>query len=130
MPQLGDCITGIEGAESRDAAEHPAAHRTAPTTENHSNSRCQSCSQVDKLSSRLGFISGPLGFKVGLVVKNLPANAGDLRGTGPIPGSGRSSGEGNGNPPQYSCLENPHGQRSLAGYSPWGRKELDMTKVT
>ena len=29
---------------------------------------------------------------------------------------------------QYSCLENPHGQRSLAGYSPWGLKELDMTK--
>ena len=32
------------------------------------------------------------------------------------------------NPVQYSCLENPHGQRSLAGYSPWSRKELDMTK--
>ena len=125
MPQLGECITGIEGAESRDAAEHPAAHRTASTTENHSNSRWQSCSQVDKLSSRLGFICGSLGFKVGL-----PANAGDLRDTGPIPGSGRSSGEGNGNPPQYSCLENPHGQRSLAGYSPWGRKVLDTTKVT
>ena len=33
-----------------------------------------------------------------------------------------------GNPLQYSCLENPHGQRSLAGYSPWGRKELDITE--
>ena len=32
------------------------------------------------------------------------------------------------NPLQYSGLENPHGQRSLAGYSPWGRKELDMTE--
>ena len=32
---------------------------------------------------------------------------------------------GHGNPPQYSCLENPHEQRSLAGYSPWGHKELD-----
>ena len=39
-----------------------------------------------------------------LVVKNLPANAGN---TGPIPGSGRSPGEGNGNPLQYSCLGNP-----------------------
>ena len=39
-----------------------------------------------------------------LVVKNLPANAGD---TGSIPGLGRSSGEGNGNPLQYSCLGNP-----------------------
>ena len=38
------------------------------------------------------------------------------------------TGEGNGNPLQYSCLENPHGQRSLAGHSPWGRKESDMTK--
>ena len=35
---------------------------------------------------------------------------------------------GHGNPLQYSCLENPHGQRSLMGYSPWGCKELDMTK--
>ena len=38
------------------------------------------------------------------------------------------TGEGNGNPLQYSCLENPHGQRSLAGHSPWGHKESDMTK--
>ena len=42
-----------------------------------------------------------------LVVKNLPANAGDVRGAGSIPGWGRSPGEGNGNPLQYSCLENP-----------------------
>ena len=44
------------------------------------------------------------GFPGGSVVKNPPANAGD---TGLIPGSGRSSGEGNGNPLQYSCLDNP-----------------------
>ena len=31
---------------------------------------------------------------------------------------------------QYSCLENPHGQRSLVGYSPWGRKELDKTEAS
>jgi len=41
------------------------------------------------------------------VVKNLPANAGDLRVTGLIPGSGRSPGGGHGYPLQYSCLENP-----------------------
>ena len=35
-----------------------------------------------------------------------------------------------GNPLQYSCLENPHGQRSLAGSSPWGHKESDMTEAT
>ena len=42
-----------------------------------------------------------------LVVKNLPANAGDIRDVGLIPGSGRSPGGGNGNPLQYSCLGNP-----------------------
>ena len=61
------------------------------------------------------------------MVKNPPAHAGDL---GLIPGSGRSPGKGNGNPLQYSCLENPQGQRSLAGYSPQCGKESDTTKVT
>ena len=42
-----------------------------------------------------------------LVVKKLPANAGDLRDMHSIPGSGRSSEGGHGNPLQYSCLENP-----------------------
>ena len=42
-----------------------------------------------------------------LVVKNLSANAGDVRDMGSIPRLGRSPGEGNGNPLQYSCLENP-----------------------
>ena len=42
-----------------------------------------------------------------VVVKNLPVNAGDIRDVGLIPGLGRSSGEGNGNPLQYSRLENP-----------------------
>ena len=41
---------------------------------------------------------------------------------------GSSHGGGHGNPLQYSCLENPRGQRSLEGYSPWGRKESDMTE--
>ena len=59
------------------------------------------------------------------VVKNFPSSAGD---TGLIPGWGRSSGEGNGNPLQYSCLGKSHGQRSLAGYSPRGCKGLDMTE--
>ena len=47
---------------------------------------------------------------------------------GSIPGSGRFPGGGNGNPLQYSCLENPMNKRSLAGYSPWGLKESDMTE--
>ena len=51
-----------------------------------------------------------------LLVKNPPAYAGDIRDVGSIPGSGRSPGEENGNPLQYSCLERPHGQWSLVGY--------------
>ena len=47
---------------------------------------------------------------------------------GSIPGLGRSPGGGHGNPLQCSCLENPHGQRSLAGYSPQGHKESDVTE--
>ena len=56
-----------------------------------------------------------LGFPGGSDGKESALNVGDL---GLIPGLGRSPGGGRGNPPQYSCLENPHGQRSLAGYSP------------
>ena len=59
----------------------------------------------------LANIKCPLGYfwasQVALVVKNPPANAGDIRDMGSIPGSGRSPGEGHGNPLQYSCLENP-----------------------
>ena len=51
---------------------------------------------------------------VALVVKNLSADAGDIRDTGSMPGLGRFPGGGHGNPLQYSWLENPHGQRSLA----------------
>ena len=47
------------------------------------------------------------GFPGGSGVKNAPANGGDIRDTGSIPGLGRSPGGGHGNPVQYSCLENP-----------------------
>ena len=63
-----------------------------------------------------------------LVLKTPPANAGDGRDVGLISGSGRSAEEGNGYPLQYFCLEKPHGQMSLVGYSPWGLKESDMTE--
>ena len=64
--------------------------------------------------------------QVVLVVKNPPANAGDVKDAGSIPGWGRSPGGGHGNPLQYSC----HGQRSLVGYSPQGHTESDMTEAT
>ena len=66
-----------------------------------------------------------MGFPSGSDGKESICNVGDL---GSIPGLGRFPGGGHGNPLQYSCLENHPGQRSLAGYSPWGRKEVDMTK--
>ena len=64
-----------------------------------------------------------------LVVNNPPARAGDVTAVGSIPGSGRSPGRGHGNTPVF-LLEESHGQRRLAGYSPWGRKESDTTEVT
>ena len=73
----------------------------------------------------MGFLGGTGG------KEHPPANAGDIKDTGLIPGSGRSPGGGHDNPLQYSCLENQsHGQRSLAGYSPWGHKESDTTEAT
>ena len=60
------------------------------------------------------------------MVKNLPANAGDVRVTGLIPRLGRSPGGGHGNPFHYSCLEN----LMHRGYSPWGPKQSDMTEVS
>jgi len=57
--------------------------------------------------------------------KESACNAGAL---GSIPGLEDSLGGSHGNPLQYSCLENPHGQRFLVGYSPWGHKELATTE--
>ena len=56
--------------------------------------------------------------------KESACNVGDL---GSVPELCRFPGGGHGNPLQYSCLEYPHGQRSLVGYHPWGRNELEMT---
>ena len=64
------------------------------------------------------------GFPGGSDGKVSACNVGDL---GSIPGSGRSPGEGNGNPLRYSYLENFLDRGSLVGYSPWGHKESDMT---
>ena len=68
-----------------------------------------------------------LGFPGASVVKNLPARAGDA---GLIPGPGRSLGGGNGSPLQYSCWDNSHGQRSLAGYSQWDHNRVKYNLAT
>ena len=80
--------------------------------------------RIDRKSVVEGKSVGLVGFPGGAEVKASTCNVRDL---GLIPGSGRSPGEGNGNPLQYYCLENP-GQRSLVGYSPWVRKESDTTE--
>ena len=64
--------------------------------------------------------------QVDLVVKKQPANAGDVRDFGSIPGLGRSP--GGGQPSPVFLPGESHVQRSLVGYSPWGCKEWDMTK--
>ena len=66
-----------------------------------------------------------LGFHGGSDSKESACNAGDL---GSTPTLGRSPGGGHANRLQFSCLENPHGQRSLVGYSPGGHKEPDMSE--
>ena len=68
-------------------------------------------------------IWGFLGSSVG---KESACNAGDPDS---IPGLGRSPGEGNGNPLQYSYLGKSHGQMNLAGYGPWGRKSRTRLSV-
>jgi len=65
-----------------------------------------------------------MGFPGGSVVKNPPANAGDM---GSFPGSGRSSREGNGNPLQYSCLENVIDKGAWWATDHGVEKELDIT---
>ena len=72
-----------------------------------------------------GFSTPGVGFPGSSAGKESTCNAGDL---GLIPGLGRSPGGGHGSPLQYSCLKNLHGQRRLAGYSPWGHKGSDMTE--
>ena len=90
----------------------------------------QSRTWLTWLSSSSSSINIRWASQVALVVKNLPANAGDVRNMGSIPGLGRSPGE-HGNPLRYSCLENPMDRGAWqATYRPWGSKQLYMTEAT
>ena len=71
-----------------------------------------------------------VGSQVALVVKNLPASAGDIRDVGSIPGAGRSPGEGSGNPLPVFLPGKLHGQRSLEGFSPWRKQRVGYDLVT
>ena len=89
--------------------------------------RPQFHSWVQKIPWRRDRLLTPvfLGFPGGSDGKKFTFNAGDLV---LIPGLGRFPGGGHGDPLQYSCMDNPNGQRSLVGYSSWGHKESDMTE--
>ena len=104
-----------------------AAHRLLFVRIRLQRRRPQFDSWVGKIRWRRDRLPIPvfLGFPGGSNGKESACKGGD---PGSIPGLGRSPGKGNGNSLQYSCLENPSGQRKLAGYCPWARKELDMTE--
>ena len=79
---------------------------------------------------RLTLVTSSWASQVVLVVKSPPANSGDLRDEGLIPGPERCPGEGNGNPLQYSCLENPMDGGAWWATVHGGHKESDKTEVT
>ena len=81
--------------------------------------------KLNKIKNFSSSVIHSWGFPGGSDGKESAYNVGDL---GLIPGLGRSPGGGHSNPLQYSCLENPHGQRSLVGCSPCDGKELDMNE--
>ena len=101
-------------------------------------SRWLSGSQVENLSQQvcalaLGMMGVPVllgASQVALVVKNLSASAGDIRDVGPIPVLGMIPWRRAWQPTPVFLPGESHGQRSLAGYSPWGGKESDRTEVT
>ena len=85
-----------------------------------------SCS--DRTSSALGISDLIHGLPWWLRGQQSACSAGAIGDPDLIPQLGRSLEGGHGNSLQYCCLETPHGQRSLAGYSSWGRKELDTAE--
>ena len=87
----------------------------------------QSRTRLKRLSSSSSSSRALCGLPRWYSGKVSPANAGDARDMGSISGSGRSPGEGNGNPPTYFPGKF-HGQKNLAGYSPWGCRESDMNE--
>ena len=77
-----------------------------------------------------GFYTSLRASLTGLVVKNPPANTGDIRDVGLIPGSGRPLQEGNGNPLQYSCLGSPMGRGAWRATIHGVAEESDQTQVS
>ena len=87
-----------------------------------------SCNTSYVLEGLFGITHSVWDFPGDSVVKNLPPSAGDARGAGLIPESGRSPGVGSGKSLQYGITGKSHEKRSLVYYSPWRCKELDTTE--
>ena len=96
----------------------------------HENSHRQFINQWVWLCSNLNVLVDTKGFPSGSMGKEFACNAGETEGTVLIPGLGRSPGRRAWQPTPVFLPGESHGQRSLAGYSPWGHKELNTTKVT
>ena len=108
-PLYGDFIKGTQSCQTDESMGRNSLFQSCDYTAIVGHSPVKIDGQFLDLRRELGFPGGSHG-------KESACKAGDL---GLTPGSGRSPGEGNGNPLQCSCLENPHGQRSLESYSPW-----------
>ena len=104
-------INSFGGKKKQNCVERKAELRVSPDKDFSLSNKVLELGWSSRIAhieaTRLGLYTPALASQVALVVKNLPANAGDVRTTGFIPGLGWSLGERKGNPFQYSCLENP-----------------------
>ena len=125
------CVWGVpwlpSGWDFRLSLLWPRLNPWEPASHGHSQEKKKSFFLIhySELRSFNKLVMIIKGFPDGSDGKESACSAGDL---GLIPVLERVSGEGHGNPLQYSCLETPHGQRGLAGYSPRGHKESDTTE--
>ena len=104
---------------------YPSSESTMPTFHQvHVKSQCKTVATWT-VGGNIESYHLLLGFPGDSDDRESACNAGDLSSS---PRLGRSPGQGNGNPPQYSCLENPQGQRNLGVCSLWDHKESDMTE--
>ena len=135
MGQQAECLVVMYLPPPRERAAPPAPeiHQlTLASALFHVSLSCQHpdfvawCSFASSVGNLviLRKLSFPWGFPGGTVIKNLPANAGDTGDASLIPVLGRSPGVGNGNPTLVFLPGKFHGQRNLAGYSPWGCKRV------
>ena len=116
----------VEDSEAWCTAVHGVTHSWAWLRDSANTPRLTPRACIPELSNHR---IRSLGFSGGASGRVLPQSR-KCRGLGLTPVLGRSPERECGNPLHYSCWKNPHGQRSLEGYSPWSCKESDMTEVT